>query len=403
MNAEFEKTSNKKESPELDQGFGLSALGAPIRIGYDGKRAANNLTGLGNYSRSLIAHLAAQFPVNQYLVYTPKIKEKIRNFPLFSTKNIQLKLRDKGAGKLLWRSLGIKKQILQDKIDLFHGLSHEIPFGIDQIGIKSIVTMHDLIFLRMPQYYKLIDRIIYKFKSKYACRHADRIIAISERTKQDIVEIYGTDPFKIEVVYQSCDDRFKTLKSDSEKLSIKEKYQLPDCYLLYVGTIEARKNLVALINALPKVGDAIPLVVIGRSTNYRKEVEKAILRNGLEKRVIFMDSVPFYDLPEIYQLASCFILPSYYEGFGIPIIEALYSGIPVIAATGSCLEEAGGPHSLYVPPDDVEALAKAIMLVLTDEQVALNMRKQGLSYVQRFNNELVNAQLMEVYLKTLAQ
>lgn len=372
-----------------------------MKIGYDGKRAANNLTGLGNYSRSLIEHLAIQYPTNQYFVYTPKAKANISRFPLFSKSNVNLKFPDKGESKLFWRSIGIKNQLLKDKIDLFHGLSHEIPFGIDRVGIKSIVTMHDLIFLRMPQYYTFIDRNIYKFKSRYACKHADRIIAISEKTKQDIIELYGTDPAKIDVVYQSCDDSFKSLKSQAEKEIARKKHQLPEKYLLYVGTVEARKNLLLLIKSLPEVDASFPLVVIGRATKYTALVQKEIQKLKLQQRVIFLNSIPFYELPAIYQMASCFILPSFYEGFGIPIIEALYGKVPVIAATGSCLEEAGGPNSIYVSPNDSTALANAINRVLGDEQLQETMKQKGIAYVQKFNNENVNRQLMDCYLKTL--
>ncbi|WP_316772225.1 glycosyltransferase family 1 protein [Pedobacter frigiditerrae] len=374
-----------------------------MNIGFDGKRAANNLTGLGNYSRSLIEHVAKQFPTNQYFIYTPKVKENILTLPLFSKANVYLKQPDKGKSKLFWRSSGIKKQLIEDKIDLFHGLSHEIPLGIQHIGIKSIVTMHDLIFLRKPHYYKLIDRLIYKFKSKYACDKSDRIIAISEKTKEDIVELYNINPSKIDVIYQSCDDSFKTLSSTFEKEKIKKKYKLPDKFILNVGTIEARKNLLLVIKALPKINDDFKLVVVGKETTYTALVKREIENLGLQHRVIFLKNVPFNDLPLIYQLASVFVLPSYYEGFGIPIIEALYSNIPVVAATGSCLEEAGGPNSIYVSPDSEIDLANAINKVLTDEKLQDTMKQKGYEYVQKFDNEIVNQQLMDCYLKTMKQ
>jgi glycosyltransferase involved in cell wall biosynthesis len=392
------KTKDKNQS-----GFGLSALDFQLRIGYDGKRAANNLTGLGNYSRSLVEHLTVQFPENQYFIYTPKIKLNPASFALFSRENVKLIVPEKGKSKLGWRTFGIKNQLLKDKIDLFHGLSHEIPFRIKQTGIKSIVTIHDLIFLRQPQYYKFIDRTIYKFKSKYACENADRIIAISEKTKQDIVELYQTDPAKIDVIYQSCDDSFKTQVLVSEKEKIREEYQLPKKYLLNVGTIEARKNLLRLIEALPKIDSSYQLVVIGKATKYFELVKKEIEKLGLRHRVIFLIDIPFGHLPAIYQMATAFILPSYYEGFGIPIIEALYGNIPVIAATGSCLEEAGGPNSAYFSPDSSDELANTVNKVLADEQLQELMKTKGMQHVQKFNNTVVNKQLMDCYLKTLAQ
>jgi glycosyltransferase involved in cell wall biosynthesis len=375
-----------------------------MNIGFDGKRAANNLTGLGNYSRSLIEHLATQFPENQYFVYTPKIKAVIEKLPLFTKKtNVHLALPTEGKSKLFWRSFGIKNQLKKDKIDLFHGLSHEIPLGIKQTGIKSLVTIHDLIFLRKPQYYKLVDRLIYKFKSKYACENADKIIAISEKTKQDITEFYKINPSKIEVIYQSCDDSFKTLSSAAEKEKISRKYNLPTKFILNVGSIEARKNLLLVIKALPKIDENIHLVVIGKETAYTKLVKQEIEKLGLQNRVTFLKNIPFGDLPLIYQLATIFVYPSFYEGFGIPIIEALYSHTPVIAATGSCLEEAGGPNSIYVSPNDDHQLANAINTVLADKELQNEMKHKGLDYVQKFNNDNVNQQLLNCYLKTLKE
>ena len=193
MKAESENKIQKAESPELEQSsFGLSALSFKLKIGFDGKRAANNLTGLGNYSRSLIESLALQFPENEYYVYSPKIKQAKQIQSFFENKNIKLKLPQNG--KFLWRSFNILKDLKKDKIQIFHGLSHEIPLRISKTEIKSIVTIHDLIFLRFPEYYKFIDRKLYEWKSKSACNHADKIIAISEKTKSDIVEFYKINP-----------------------------------------------------------------------------------------------------------------------------------------------------------------------------------------------------------------
>lgn len=374
-----------------------------MRLGFDGKRAANNATGLGNYSRSLIEHLAKQFTQHQYFIYTPKVKTKLAKLALFTFSNVHLTLPEKGKLNLLWRSFGIKKKLIEDNIDIFHGLSHEIPFGIKKTGIKSIVTIHDLIFLRKPQYYKLIDRLIYKWKSKYACSQADKIIAISEKTKQDIIEFYKTDPNKIEVIYQSCDDSFKTQATANHKLAVREKYQLPPNYLLSVGTIEERKNLLLIIKALPHINPKFKLVVIGKETNYAQKVKQEIENLGLQNRVIFLKNIPFSDLPPLYQMAKIFLYPSFYEGFGIPIIEALYSNTPVIAATGSCLEEAGGPTSIYISPNDENALARAINLILNNEKLHQKMATDGNKYVQKFNNNVVSERLIKCYVKTYHQ
>jgi glycosyltransferase involved in cell wall biosynthesis len=367
-----------------------------MKIGYDGKRAANNLTGLGNYSRSLIEHLANQYPEHEYLVYAPKVKSAKQIDAFLEKENIKLKLPKNGP--FLWRTLNILKDLNQDGCQIFHGLSHEIPLAIQHTRIKSIVTIHDLIFLRFPQYYKFIDRKLYGWKSKSACKRANKIIAISEKTKEDIIDLYGISAEKIEVIYQSCDDSFKTPFAAATLSRIKATYKLPEKYILNVGTIEERKNLKLAVQALKEVSEDYKLVVIGKQTAYFKTVEKEIEKLGLKNRIIFLKNIPFSDLPGIYQLASVFVYPSFYEGFGIPIIEALYSEVPVVAATGSCLEEAGGPDSLYVSPNDASALAKAINQILENPQLQKEMKEKGLEFVQKFNSSLVTQQLMDCYL-----
>ncbi|OWK69112.1 glycosyltransferase family 1 protein [Pedobacter sp. AJM] len=371
-----------------------------MKIGFDGKRAATNLTGLGNYSRSLIESLARQYPEHQYLVYSPKVKSAGQIDTFFEKENISLKLPQDGG--FLWRSLNIVKDLARDQVQLFHGLSHEIPFAIQHTRIKSVVTIHDLIFLRFPQYYQFIDRKLYKWKSKSACKRADQIIAISEKTKADIIEFYSINPDKIEVIYQSCDDIFKNPFDDSTLKRISLKYKLPEKFILNVGTIEERKNLNLIVQALKNVDEDYKLVVIGKKTGYFKTVKKEIEKLGLNKRVIFLQNIPFADLPGIYQLADLFVYPSFYEGFGIPIIEALYSGVPVIAATGSCLEEAGGPDSIYVDPTNVNDLSTAINHVLGNPALQKEMKEKGLEFVQKFNSPNVTQQLMDCYINLLS-
>lgn len=371
-----------------------------MKIGFDGKRATNNLTGLGNYSRSLIAQLAEFFPQNQYFVYSPKIKEHAQIRRFLTTKGIESRLPEQPG--LFWRTSGIKKQLIKDNIDLFHGLSNEIPLQIQNSGIASIVTIHDLIFLRFPQYFGRIDRFIYKLKARYSCRHADKIVAISECTKRDIIEFFHTDPNKIEVIYQSCDDSFKSPSSAQKKQEVRIKHDLPPSYILNVGTIETRKNLLTLIKALPQIHADYHLVVVGKRTAYADLVDQEIANLGLKDRVHFLQNVPFDELPCIYQMAGVFAYPSLYEGFGIPIIEALFSGVPVVAAKGSCLEEAGGENSLYISPFDHTALSAAINKILTNAALAEHIKTMGLEYVQKFNTRVIAGELMKVYTQVLS-
>lgn len=365
-----------------------------MKIGFDGKRAANNLTGLGNYSRSLILQLANYFPENEYLVYTAKVKDHPQLTGFFKASRIKLKL---AWSSFLWRSFGILKQLKSDNIYLYHGLSQELPFGIASSGIKSVVTIHDLIYIRFPQYFSFIDRQIYRFKGQYACKHADGVIAISERTRQDLIEVFKVRAEKIKVIYQSCDDSFKQRLEETRLAEIKLRYTLPERFILNVGTIEDRKNQLLLVRAMPFLPKDCKLILIGKQQPYAKQLHAEIARLGLQDRVMFLKDVSFLDLPGIYQQAKVFAYPSLYEGFGIPIIEALNSGIPVIAATGSCLEEAGGPDSIYVNPQDVDGLAECLNKLLNDPESCRKMVKQGLKYVQQFDNEVIAAALMTYY------
>jgi glycosyltransferase involved in cell wall biosynthesis len=365
-----------------------------MNIGFDGKRAANNLTGLGNYSRSLIAHMANYFPQNQYFVYTPKVKTHKQIQSFLDLPGVLLRL---AKSPFLWRSFRILKQLKKDRINLYHGLSQELPFQIASAGIKSVVTIHDLIYLRFPEYYPFVDRQIYAFKARYACRQADGIIAISENTKRDLIEQLHVPASKIKVIYQSCDESFKQSSSFETKLEIRHKYNLPQKYLLNVGTIEARKNLMLIVRALKQVPADVSLVVIGKPQAYALEVKQEIERLSLTNRVLFLQDVHFSDLPVIYTLASVFVYPSFYEGFGIPIIEALYSQVPVIAATGSCLEEAGGPDSLYIDPNNAEQLVATLEEVLTNDDKRRRMMEKGLEFVQRFDKRKIAKDLSNYY------
>jgi len=372
-----------------------------MKIGYEAKRVFKNFTGLGNYSRWIVQCFANAYPNNSLFLYTPKISQNTRLKFLQNFKNIFVRTPTSNQLKIWWRSWAVSHDAKNDGIDIFHGLSNEIPFGLKHKKIKSVVTIHDLIFLRFPQYFKFIDRLIYKFKFNYACKNAHTIIAISQQTKQDIIKYFGTNENKIEVVYQGCDSIFyEEIKTETLQ-NIKLTYQLPDVFILCVGTIETRKNQLIILKALIHLPPQIKLVLVGKATKYKEVLKDYIRQNQLEKRVLFFDNIPFNDLPSVYQLAKIFVYPSVFEGFGIPILEALNSGLPVIAATGSCLEEAGGSDSIYIHPTNDKALADKINLVLNDTILHQNMASEGKLHALKFRENIIVQNLHSVYEKTL--
>lgn len=362
-----------------------------MRIGYDAKRFFQNFSGLGNYSRDLIRIMQSHYPSNEYLLYTPKR-------PALAS---PLDIRYPRRGLLnrsfpsFWRSKGIVSDLKEDHVDVFHGLSGEIPIGIHRSHIKSVVSIHDLIFLRYPHLYKAIDRQIYIRKFRYAAEHADIVVAISQQTKQDIMHYFGVAEDRIQVIYQGCHPAFKIEKTYQEKAVIRQKYNLPQDFILNVGSIEPRKNAFQIVKAVEKLD--IPLVIIGRHTDYAGQIKQYATDRGIAHRILFTKVTDMEDLSAIYQLAQIFVYPSSYEGFGIPIIEALYSGTPVITTAGGVFPEAAGPSSCYIDPNNVEKITHSIEHVLSSRGRQQEMGEKGLQYVQRFNDDILAKQWIEVY------
>jgi glycosyltransferase involved in cell wall biosynthesis len=379
-----------------------------MNIGFDAKRAYHNGTGLGHYSRTLIRSLAEYFPHNEYYLFNPKASDLFN----LDGKNIHEILPSGLLHKTLssvWRSKWINNDLEKNNIEIYHGLSNEIPLDIDTTDIKSVVTIHDVIFERYPEQYSRIDVEIYKRKFKYACDHADKVIAISQQTKRDIMEFYKTPEEKIEVCYQSCNPAFGKTVDEKIKQQVKEKYSLPDEYFLYVGSIIERKNLLGICKAayLLRNDLRIPLVVIGDGTKYKQKVKDFIKQNDLESQIIFLSDDPLAkvassflraeDFPAIYQMAIAMIYPSFFEGFGIPVLESLWSRLPVITSNVSSLPEAGGEGAYYVDPNSAEEIAEGMKKIYNDKQFSDELREKGWQYAQNFTQLKCAADVMKVY------
>jgi glycosyltransferase involved in cell wall biosynthesis len=380
-----------------------------MNIGFEAKRAYTNNTGLGHYCRTLIRSLAEFHRENSYTVFSPKLTDR---FDISAYRNINAVTPSHFPSSLFkgaWRSSWVKKDIKDMGIDIFHGLSHEIPIGMQKTGIRSAVTIHDLIFERYPEQFKAIDVKIYRYKFSYACRNADKVIAISKQTKEDIVNIYNIPEEKIVICYQSCNPAFAAIISEEERIRIKKLYQLPDQFLLYVGSIIERKNLLLICKALEQLTPKfnLPLVVIGDGTTYKKEVQHYIHENKLESQVRFLSDEPEIsklksyqsatDFPAIYQQATCLIYPSIFEGFGIPILEALWSRVPVITSNVSCLPETGGDAAFYVNPYNVDEMVHAILQVSENEALRKSMVEKGWHHAQQFTPRKCAEEVMNVY------
>jgi glycosyltransferase involved in cell wall biosynthesis len=366
-----------------------------MRVAFDAKRAFLNHSGLGNYARSFIQSLSTHFAHHHYSLFTTAVGSTLFSKKIMEQKNISVICPKKNIPTTYWRSFGITSQL--KNIEVYHGLSNELPFTIRRFKGKKIVTIHDLIFIRYPELYSYVDRKMYDIKFSHACKQADTIVAVSEQTKKDIVAFYNISPEKIKVIYQSCDEPFYQEPLAQAVADAKEKHKLPEKYLLYVGTIEERKNLLTLIKALTLV-KTIPLVVVGRKREYYAKVMEYIRANRLENRVIFLENSTSHDLPPIYRGAELFIYPSIFEGFGIPIIEALTCKTPVITTAGGCFNEAGGPHSVYINPLDHEQLAAEMKILLDSPTARKQMSDHGYEYAKRFMPQMVANEMMNLYI-----
>ncbi|MGX1024088.1 glycosyltransferase family 4 protein [Psychroflexus sp. MBR-150] len=371
-------------------------------IGYEAKRYFHNSTGLGNYARSLVNNLAKFYPYNKYLLYNPKFNDTFKIPKQFHNKSIfEITPENRFNKKMssLWRLKTVSTRFKNDNVNIFHGLSGELPMSIPK-SISTVLTIHDLIFIRFPELYNFIDRKIYYHKHKKAAENADVIVAISQQTKQDIIHYLDMPPSKIKVIYQGCRDVFKKNYSDIEKVNVQKQFNLPKNYVLYVGTIEERKNLLNLVKAIKDVD--INLVVVGKKTKYAEAVNSYIKGNNLQSKVHFLNNVDDISLAIIYQLAKVFVLPSFFEGFGIPIIEALYSKTPVITSKGSCFEEAGGSHSIYINPNNSSEIKNSLIKVLSDNSLQQQMTVEGVNHSKNFDDDNLAHQWIDLYSSLLS-
>ena len=375
-----------------------------MRIGFDAKRLFCNFTGLGNYSRNNIVALRDQFPENDYVLFTPRMRVNEVTRPFTEMEGVEVKLPDTFLKGGLWRTCLLSGVLAKEHIDVFHGLSHELPLGIDRSGVASVVTIHDVAFKTFTQMYHWHDRLIYDIKMRYACRHADRIVAISESTKRDVMRFYDVDECKIDVVYQPVQDIFYHPLSPEEALALLGQFSpaLPHEFMLYVGSINSRKNLLGIVKAMERIPieSRLPLVIVGNGREYKQEVEQYIAQHGMEKHFRWLSNLKDNrQLQALYTRASVFLYPSFYEGFGLPVVEAMLSGCPVVTSNVSSLPEAGGEAALLVNPDNVEEIADAIKRVLSLSDNARRSKiSEGRGYAQRmFHPNTIARQLMDVY------
>jgi len=367
-----------------------------MRIGFDAKRAFNNAAGLGNFSRNSITALASTFLGNDYFLFHPVTKRPRFIAPQNSTEIKPESFWWKNLNNT-WRTFQITKLAGEQNLDIYHGLSHELPVGIEKTKVKSVVTIHDLIYIRYSKFFRRIDRNIYDLKFRHACKIATRIHAISEQTKQDLINFFGITPEKIEVIYQSVNPIFYNSYDEATKQQLRDKYKLPEQFIVTVGTIEARKNLIALLEGMVAAEIKTPLVVVGKPTDYLRKAKKFILENQDVLQVKFFTDMKDTELAVLYQMANALVYPSLFEGFGLPVAEAQASGCPVITSNTSSLPEAGGDAVLYINPKKPKEIGQAISTLLSDQNLQNSLIAKGKEHAQLFTRDKYAQQMMKLY------
>jgi glycosyltransferase involved in cell wall biosynthesis len=307
-------------------------------------------------------------------------------------------------GRAVWRTWWLGGVAARDGVALYHGLTHEIPRDLAGAGIPSVVTFHDVLYYSHPDLFSAVDRRSYAWRYGWSARHADLIVAVSTATRDALMDAYDIPATRIVVIPPPRDERFALPVPDAERAAVLARHALPPRFLLSVGTLEERKNQAAAVAALARLDPATtpPLVLVGRDRGMAHRLTFLASALGVSDRVLIRTAVPAAHLPAIYQGAALFLYPSRAEGFGMPIVEALSAGVPVIASDAAALREAGGPASVYIPATDVASLAGAIRVLLDDADHAAKMAAAGRRYATRFDGATLAPMLLHVYDAVLA-
>ena len=364
-----------------------------MRIGIDARKLHD--FGIGTYIRNLLRQLARLDRQTEFvLLGRPEDHDALasvgENFrPVAET-----------AGNYsIAEQIRIPLALKREGITLFHAPHYVLP---PLVPCRSIVTIHDCIHLMFPQY--LPNRLapLYARTSiNLAAKRAARVLTVSESSKRDIQRFVDVPADKIDVIYNSYDERFGTVPLDEDVVRVRERYQLHDPFVLYAGNVKPHKNLERLIEAFHLVHqhghDGIKLVMIGDEISKYAVLRRAVHRYQLHNAVRFLGYLPQETLAVMYRLAGVFVFPSLYEGFGLPPLEAMASGTPVVTSNVSSLPEVAGDAALLVDPYSPEAIADGIERILTDDTLRCDLRRRGLARAGQFSWEASVRRVWETY------
>jgi glycosyltransferase involved in cell wall biosynthesis len=372
-----------------------------MRIGIDATALPPQPVGAGNYIIQLIRAFAALDGENQFVIFASERGRSLIDLPDKPPLEWKLISDRSPAVRLIWEQTFFSRLIREADIDVLHSLHYTRPF---RLSCSSVVTFHDMTFFLYPELHTSTKRIFFPQAIKSSAKRADFVITVSESTRQDAIRLLNLSPDRVITVQHGVDRAFRPINDIEFGKRVTNKYRLPGKFILYVGLIEPRKNLPLLINAYKKLvddGTDHNLVLVGRFGWIFDEVLQQIEKLNLTDKVILTGYVEQVDLPMVYNLCDLFVYPTLYEGFGLPALEAMACGIPVITTDVSSLPEIVGEAGLLVSPNDVEALFEGINKVLYDEGLRLNMARRGTKQAAKFSWERAARSTLEVYRKAI--
>lgn len=360
--------------------------------------------GINRYIHQLLAHLRPLAREGeQFVAFTGRWKLPPELEPTRHFKVVQTHLPTwRPPVRILWEQLLQPTAALRERLDLLHSLSYVQPL---LCPASSVVTMLDLSFLRMPETFNRWNRVYLSTMAGLTARRCHRIITISESTRQDVIRCFGVPPDKVEAIHLGVDELFKPVEDQALLRRFRAERRLPEKYLLYVGTLEPRKNVERLVEAYAQLRRerAIPhkLVLGGAKGWLYDRIFGRVRQLGLEDDVLFTSYIPYNELPLWYNCADIFIYPSLYEGFGLPPLEAMACGTPVVTSSASSLPEVVGSAAITVDPLDVNALAAAVGRVLENTGLRQQLSAEGSRQAARFSWEKMAICTLGLYRRVL--
>jgi len=352
--------------------------------------------GVSNYIEALLTHLGALDRHNRYTIYTTRglNSTALSLPPNFVVRPSRLPTINPRV-RIPWEQLLAPLLLRLGRADVYHGVLNVVPL---LCPVPSVVTIHDLSAFLFPQTFRRVNRVYTQWAIRVACRRATRILAVSEATKSELVRWLGVAPERVVVTYDACEERFAP--SDPTAIeAFRRRAGLPERFILFVSTLEPRKNVPTLLDAYARIAASTdaPLIIGGSKGWLYEPIFAKVEALGLSDRVRFVGFIDGADLPLWYAAATVFTLPSLYEGFGMPLLEAMACGTPVVTTTSSSLPEVVGDAGLTVSPTDADALGAALLRALTDADLRAEMRERGLRQARRFSWRATAEQTLATY------